>query len=270
MLALPHRFTFRDQTVAWGRLGSGPPVVLIHGFPWSSQAWRRIAPCLADRRTVYVFDLLGTGASEKRADQDVSPQVQNDLLAALFAHWGLERPDVVGHDFGGLAALRGHFVNGLAYGSLTLVDAVAVLPSGSPFFAHVRRHEAAFAGVPAAIHAALFRTYAQSACATPLPEATLRRYLEPWQGPEDQPAFYRQIAQSDPAAIEALQPLYRAPDFPVTLVWGEADDFIPPHQGDELAAKLGAPAPERIPEAGHLVQEDAPERVVATLLRVLV
>jgi pimeloyl-ACP methyl ester carboxylesterase len=269
MLALPHRFTFRDQTVAWGYLGDGPPVVLVHGFPWSSQVWRRIAPCLAERRRVYVFDMLGAGASEKRADQDVSPAVQNDLITALFAHWELERPDVVGHDFGGLAALRGHFVNGLAYGSLTLFDAVAVLPSGSPFYAHVRRHEAAFAEVPANIHDALFRTYAQSAATAPLPEATMRLYLEPWQGTAGQPAFYRQIAQSDLAAIEALQPLYRTPDFPVTLAWGDEDDFIPPHQGDELAAKLGVAAPERFPAAAHLVQEDAPERVVATLLRAL-
>jgi pimeloyl-ACP methyl ester carboxylesterase len=269
MLPLAHRFTFRDQTVAWGCIGTGPPLVLIHGFPWSSQAWRRIAPCLADRHTIYYFDMLGSGASAKFAGQDVAPAVQNDLLAALLAHWEIDRPDIVAHDFGGLTALRGLFVNGLAYGSLTLFDAVAVLPSGSPFYAHVRRHEAAFAGVPADIHAALFRAYAQSAAHAPLPAATMQLYLEPWQGPVGQAAFYRWIAQSDGAAIEALQPLYRRPDCPVTLVWGEHDGFIPPHQGDALAAKLGAPAPERLPETGHLVQEDAPERVVASLLRVL-
>ena len=61
----------------------------------------------------------------------------------------------------------------------------------------------------------------------------------------------------------------RPPDCPVTLAWGEEDDFIPPHQGDELAAKLGVAAPQRLPGAGHVVQEDAPERVVATLLRAL-
>jgi len=267
MLPLAHRFTFRDQTVAWGRIGTGPPLVLIHGFPWSSQAWRRIAPCLADRRTVFYFDMLGCGASAKFAGQDVAPAVQNDLLAALLAHWELDRPDVVAHDFGGLAALRGLFVNGLAYASLTLFDAVAVLPSGSPFFAHVRRHEAAFADLSAPMHEALFRTYAQSAAVTPLPAATMRLYLEPWQGPVGQAAFYRWIAQSDLAAIDALQPLYRPLGCPVTLAWGEEDGFIPPHQGDELAAKLGALAPARLPEAGHLVQEDAPERVVATLIR---
>jgi len=78
-----------------------------------------------------------------------------------------------------------------------------------------------------------------------------------------------EASTADRDAIEALQSLYRRPDCPVTLVRGEHDGFIPPHQGDELAAKLGAPAPQRLPEAGHLVHEDAPERVVATLVRVL-
>jgi pimeloyl-ACP methyl ester carboxylesterase len=55
----------------------------------------------------------------------------------LVEHWQLDKPQVVGHDFGGLAALRGHFINGITYSALHLIDAVAVLPSGSPFYAHV-------------------------------------------------------------------------------------------------------------------------------------
>jgi len=269
MLPLEHVFDHHGQPVAWGRIGTGPPLVLIHGFPWSSQVWRRIAPCLADRRTVYYFDMLGTRRSAKFEDQDVSPAVQNDLLAALFAHWQVERPDVVGHDFGGLAALRGHFVNGLDYGSLTLFDAVAVLPSGSPFYGHVRAYEAAFAGLPARSHAALFRDYAQGAAHRPIAADAMDIYLEPWRGDVGQAAFYRQIAQSDLASIEQLQPLYQRPEFPVTLVWGAEDTFIPPHQGDDLAARLETGPPERLPETGHLVQEDSPERVVAALLRAL-
>ncbi|MDN3721992.1 alpha/beta hydrolase [Roseibium salinum] len=76
--------------------------------------------------------MIGCGLSEKNEGQNVTESVQSDLLEALVGHWGLERPQVVGHDFGGLAALRGHFVNGIDYGKLHLIDPVAVLPSGSP------------------------------------------------------------------------------------------------------------------------------------------
>jgi len=266
MLTLDRRFDFGGQPVAWGAMGEGPPMVLVHGFPWSAQAWRRIAPWLARRYRVHVFDMLGFGDSAMAEGQDVSPQVQNDVLAALIEHWGLDRPHVVGHDFGGLAALRAHFVNGVPYGRLTLFDSVAVLPSGSPFFAHVRDNEAAFAALPAYAHDALFRAYIGNAAHRPLPRDVQDLYARPWQGSTGQAAFYRQIGQSDIGAIEALQPLYRPLDCPVRLVWGAEDTFIPPAQGEQLAAALGVDGITVVPEAGHVIQEDAPEAVVAALL----
>lgn len=49
-------------------------------------------------------------------------------------------------------------------------------------------------------------------------------------------------------------------------IWGEEDEFIPLKQGEELAAALSANRLTRVPAAGHLIQEDAPEAVVAALL----
>ena len=109
-------------------MGDGPALVLIHGTPFSSQVWRRIAPLLARRWTVYYFDLLGYGLSDMRDQQDVSLSVQNRLLVSLFAEWKIDRPDVLCHDFGGATALRGYFLNGLRYHSLTIFDAVALAP----------------------------------------------------------------------------------------------------------------------------------------------
>ena len=89
MLPLDRRHRFDGQEVAWGRMGDGPALVLIHGTPFSSQVWRRIAPLLAGRWTVYYFDLLGYGLSPTplRDQRDVSLSVQNRLLASLFAEW---------------------------------------------------------------------------------------------------------------------------------------------------------------------------------------
>lgn len=266
-MKLTQRFTHADQEIAWDVMGDGPPLILIHGFPWSAQAWRKVAPWLAARRRVYLFDMIGTGASEKRAGQDVSPAVQNDLLAALIRHWGVEKPEVVGHDFGGLCALRGLFLNGLDYGRLTLIDAVGVLPSGSPFFAHVNRHEEAFAGLPAYAHSALFRAYVNAAAHRPLAEEALDLYEAPWRGIDGQAAFYRQIAQAGDGYIEEAMARYRAPDCPVRLLWARHDSFIPLTQGRDLAARLGAEnALTIIEDAGHAIQEDAPEALVGALM----
>ena|SRR5579883_1892440 len=59
----------------------------------------------------------------------------------------LSRADVVAHDFGGTTALRAHLLHGCEYGSLTLIDPVALTPRGSPLVRHVRDHEPAFAGL---------------------------------------------------------------------------------------------------------------------------
>jgi len=263
---LTQRFTHEDQDVAWDVMGDGPPLILIHGFPWSAQAWRKVAPWLASRRRVYLFDMIGAGASEKRAKQDVSPAAQNQLLAALIRHWGLEKPEVAAHDFGGLCALRGMFLNGLDYGRLTLIDAVGVLPSGSPFFAHVNQHEDAFAGLPAYAHSALFRAYVNAAAHRPLTEEALALYEAPWRGEDGQAAFYRTIAQAGDGFIKEAMVRYQKPACPVRLLWARHDSFIPLAQGRELAERLGAEhAFTVIEDAGHAVQEDAPEALVGAL-----
>jgi pimeloyl-ACP methyl ester carboxylesterase len=50
-------------TVRYATFGEGPP--LVHGTPFSSYVWRKVAPALAQTSSVYVFDLLGYGSSEK-------------------------------------------------------------------------------------------------------------------------------------------------------------------------------------------------------------
>jgi pimeloyl-ACP methyl ester carboxylesterase len=185
---------------------------------------------------------------------------------SLFAEWKIDRPDVLCHDFGGATALRGYFLNGLRYHSLTIFDAVALAPWGSPFVAHVRKHEAAFAGLPAYAHEALLRAYLQGAAYRPLTEDALRIYMEPWQGTVGQAAFYRQIAQMDQRHTDEVEVLYRPLDCRVTVLWGERDDWIPIAKGEALASLISAQPLTRISEAGHLVQEDAPEAIVAAML----
>ena len=269
--SLPETFTFAGQAVRYGTLGSAAhaPLVLVHGTPFSSIVWRRIAPQLADRRRVFYFDLLGYGRSEMRAGQDVSLAVQGRLLAALLEHWQLARPDVAAHDFGGCTALRAHLLHGRDYRSLTLIDPVALAPWGSPFVRHVREHQAAFTSLPPYIHAAILSAYLGGALHRPLPAEDLQRYLEPWLGEAGQAAFYRQIAQMDQRYTDEIEPRYGELRCPVQILWGERDLWIPPARGRELAARIAGATLQCVPDAGHLLQEDAPEAVVAALLKFL-
>ena len=263
--ALGERFQTGAGAIAWDRLGEGPPVVLVHGTPWSSWTWRRVARDLAQRFTVHVFDLLGFGASDKGPDQDVSLAGHGRRLAALLDHWSLDRPAVVAHDIGGAAALRAHLVHGRPVASLALLDVVALAPWGSPFYRLVGEHLSVFEQLPAAIHQGVLRAYVATAQTRPLDDEVESALIAPWLGAEGQSAFYRQIAQGDERDTDEIEPLYGQIAVPTLVVWGEADPWLPVARGRELARRIPGARLEVLAGSGHLVQEDEP----AALTRLL-
>ncbi|MCD2188047.1 alpha/beta fold hydrolase [Actinomycetospora soli] len=266
MFPVTERFDFRGDAVAWGAIGTGDPLVLLHGTPFSSVVWRRIAPHLARHRRVYAFDLLGYGRSAQRPGQDVSLGVQPELLGALLDHWGLDRPDVVAHDFGGASALRAHLLHGRDYRSLTLIDPVALSPHGSDLVQAARRHADAYAELPGYVHEAVLRAYVAGAVHRTLSAAEMDAYLAPWTGPVGQPAFYRQIAQMSDRYTDEIQDRYAELRVAPTILWGERDAWIPVERAHELVARMPGARLQLVPDAGHLVQEDGPEAVVAAVL----
>lgn len=90
--------------------GSGPPLLLLHGYPQTRLCWRHVAPALAARFTVVSADLRGYGDSSKPAgDPDhgnYSKQAMAADAVALMRHLGFTRFGVAGHDRGGRVAHR--------------------------------------------------------------------------------------------------------------------------------------------------------------------
>jgi pimeloyl-ACP methyl ester carboxylesterase len=83
--------------------GSGPAVVLLAGFPQTSEAWRKIIPALAEQFTVYAVDLPGLGHSDKPSNGYDTMAIATRLHTALLA-LGLDRIFLVGHDVGAWVA----------------------------------------------------------------------------------------------------------------------------------------------------------------------
>ncbi|MFJ6661885.1 alpha/beta fold hydrolase [Streptomyces sp. NPDC091377] len=264
---LTRTFTSTSGDVRWEWLGQPgrPPVVLLHGTPFSSYVWRAVARSLARDHQVFVWDMPGYGTSEKAAGQEVSLAAQGRVFTELLGHWDLERPLVVAHDFGGAVALRAHLLHGARYRALALVDPVALAPWGSPFFRLVREHADVFERLPPALHAALVREYVTSASSPGLHPSVLDRLVEPWLNDPGQAAFYRQIAQADQRYTDEIQGRFGEIGIPVLVCWGEDDTWIPVAKGRELAALVPGARFESIAGAGHLVQEDAPAELTAAL-----
>jgi haloacetate dehalogenase len=108
--------------------GSGPPVLLLHGFPQNKAMWARVAPQLAERFTVICADLRGYGDSSK---PECLPDRSNYSFRAfatdqhgLMRHLGFERFHVVGHDRGGRTGHRMALDHPDAVETLTVMDIV--------------------------------------------------------------------------------------------------------------------------------------------------
>jgi haloacetate dehalogenase len=108
--------------------GSGPPVLLLHGFPQSASMWARVAPLLAPRFTVVCADLRGYGDSAKPACRADRSNYSFRALAAdqlgLMRRLGFERFHLVGHDRGGRTAHRLALDHPEAVRTLTVMDIV--------------------------------------------------------------------------------------------------------------------------------------------------
>lgn len=263
---LARRFDSEQGEIRWDVLGEGPPVVLVHGTPFSSFVWREVAAGLARRHAVYVWDLAGYGQSEQREGQDVSLAAQARILARLLDDWGLDRPHLVAHDFGAAVTLRATLLEGARYASLVLADAVALAPWGSGFFQLATEHAETFAALPDPVHEGLVRGYIGWAAARPLPTEVLDRLVAPWTGPTGKAAFYRQIVQNDQRLTDEVEPRYgELAELPTLVLWGEQDAWIPVEQGRELQARIPGSRLRTFAGANHLLQHDAPTEVTAEL-----
>jgi len=93
-----------------GVAGSGPAVLLLHGFPQTHYCWHAVAPALADRNTVVVCDLKGYGESRSAPGgplgEGYDKRTMADELREVMARIGHARFSVVGHDRGGRVAYR--------------------------------------------------------------------------------------------------------------------------------------------------------------------
>ncbi len=126
---------FSQQRIAVGPIeiaiavaGSGPPVLLLHGFPQNKAVWARVAPLLAQQFTVVCADLRGYGNSSKpqclpdRSNYSFRAMAEDQL--EVMRHLGFERFHIVGHDRGGRTGHRMALDHPDAVVTLTVMDIV--------------------------------------------------------------------------------------------------------------------------------------------------
>ncbi len=258
--------------------GEGPLVLLLHGFPETSRAWRKQIPALAKRFRVVAPDLRGFGASDKPrgiAAYDTSV-VANDIVALIHA-FDAARAHVVGHDWGGGVAWT------VATGHPEAVNRLVVLNCPHPSvmqralrsnWTQIRKSWYIFAfqlpWLPEWVlrrdgARALKNTLRRSSKLSTFSDADLDEYARAFSAPGAATGainYYRAAARSRVPSGKI-----RAPTL---LIWAE-DDFA---LGMELTRGIDdlfetTPRVEYVPDTSHWVMEERPEIVNRLLLEFL-
>ena len=267
--------------------GTGPTVVLLHGFPETHRSWDLQVPTLVEAgfRTVAV-DLRGYGRSDRPQTGYDLPNLAADV-AGLIAALGTERVALVGHDWGGAITWEA------ASRYPELISAAVVIDCPHPaimaralrvnrrqlrrswymfFFQLPVLPERWLARRDGRQIARMFRE-APPAQATPageIVEAERRALLEPG-ALEAALAYYRTSLRAGLRQTFGRAPLpeYAPIEAPLTLIWGERDSCL----GTELIEGSGRFAPnlrvEVVERAGHFVHQEQAERVNGLLLAAL-
>lgn len=255
--------------------GDGTPVLLLHGVPETSTAWRFQLPRLAHGRRVLAPDLPGLGGSAYSGPYDVASLVEQ-LVALLDEELPGQQVDVVGHDWGGSLALA------LAGTHPTRVRRLAV---SNTVYRSVPLHRTLympFLALPLAPEL-LFRV-----CGTRVVEQVMRALWKSSTPLEPEVLAEYAAAYGDPVRAAAMLGYYRAAVRPqvrsvlterkvrsglprvdverALVFWGARDEVLPISTGETIVRDLGPSCTmTTVPGAGHFVMEEAPD-VVSDLL----
>ena len=228
-------------------IGSGPPLVLIHGMVNSSRHWREVALALADRHTVIAPDLIGHGDSATpRGDYSLGAHASSirDLLAVL----GVDRATIVGHSLGGGVAMQFFYQFPQRTERLVLVSSGGLGHEVSPLL-----RSATLPGVSALLalvaHPRLLSGLRRSGDLLRSSGSrqgvylqAIARALRPLEQPGARTAFLhtlRAVIDIRGQRVSATDRLYLLAGMPTLIVWGERDRTIPLAHG--LATHHAAP-----------------------------
>lgn len=265
--------------------GSGPPVVIVHGYPQTHVEWRHVAPRLADRRTVVALDLRGYGESDAPPSRDGALYTKRVMAADVVAAMGglgFDRFAYVGHDRGARVGYR------LALdhpGRLTRLAVLDIVPTAEMWRGMNAKRAMAvyhwqFLAQPAPLPEAMIGRSPREYIDHTLASWTKTKTLDAFDS--DALAHYRALF-ADPERIHACCEDYRAG---ATLDWAHDEDDMAAGRMIEtpllaLWGAVGLPAQGESPldvwrrwapdaegdaiDAGHFLPEEAPEATVAAL-----
>jgi haloalkane dehalogenase len=265
------RTTVGPTTYAWRKAGSGPPLLLVHGFPLSGLTWRKVLPELSQHFTCYLPDLPGLGETQWSEQTDFTWHGQARALMAWANAVGLERFHLMGHDTGGTFARCLALNNPGRVRSLAIIN--SEIPEHRPPWIQLYQRLMYVPGTLAGFSLLLrSRTFLRSGmgfggCFNDLAlidgefhELFIAPLLRDRARLRGLQRYLRPLAWD---VVDAFGQAHASLPMPVQLIWGADDPTFPVSHARRMLAQFQRAQLLEVPGAKLLVHEEKPDQVAA-------
>ncbi|MGH1492651.1 MAG: alpha/beta fold hydrolase [Acidimicrobiales bacterium] len=261
--------------VAHRKIGSGPDVLFVHGWPVSGATWRKLLPHLVDHVTCHVIDLPSAGSSRFDADTPMSIQQHITSVGRVVDQLGLDEIVVVGHNSGGMIA-RHAMAGDPRLRAMCLINTEPPDPSWRfRSFVAARRLPGLSAGLGWVAGKPKIRArklvFGDAFADRSLLEGEFAEFFfDPLHNNHIvRDSAVRLLRSFDMTHVTGLPAAHRQLDVPVKLVWGDRDPFFPVDRAKAMVSTFPNASIDVIEGAGLFSHEEAPAEVAASLLRTL-
>jgi pimeloyl-ACP methyl ester carboxylesterase len=254
--------TVSDQRLRYVRTGSGPAVVLIHGFASSLYTWKDILPRLAPGHEVFALDLPGFGGSDQPPGLTFGdlPRAVVGLMDSL----EVESAALVGNSMGGATAAVVAARHPERVSALVLVDSAGLQRDESEHPGVVRLVRSSLgplvAHLPARrlfVEGALRQVFADD---THVTDERVAEYVHPLLRPGAFPAI-RSLLRSTAAHPSEVREALSEIRAPTLVIWGRDDAWIPVDHADHFVAAISGARRIVLERCGHMPQAERPDEV---------
>ena len=268
IMPLDRSVVVEGLNIHYREAGQGSALLLVHGWPTNAHLWRNIIEPLADHRRVIAIDLPGFGDSDKPLDVSYSFRFFDRILDGFLDAVGVERVGLVVHDLGGPIGLHwavGHadrvlelaVLNTIALAKLHIAVKAFVSAASLPLVRDLLTH-------PRGIVAAMRLGVVDKSVITP---DVAELYVRPFSDRSARKALAKAGRGLHPKGLLAIERGLPELNVPSRLIYGAQDKVLP--DVEQTMQRLSTFWPDaaltRLPNAGHFLQEDAPQEVARLL-----
>ncbi|HEX6677456.1 MAG TPA: alpha/beta fold hydrolase [Actinomycetes bacterium] len=256
--------------VAYRELGTGPAVLLLHGWPTSSQLWREVMVPVARSNRAVAVDLPGFGASDKPLDRRYGFDLFERTIELLLAQLGIGRTAIAVHDLGGPVGVRWAIRNPQRVTRLALLNTLLYPEFSEALLEFVKvlsdRATRGSLTSPEGLESVMRLGLADQSHLT---DELLEAVREPFRTEESRRALAHAGIQLELEGFAEIGRRLHELRVPVRIVYGARDQLLP--DVAETMARAERDLPQAVttvlPDCGHFLQLEAPRQVGELLAR---